>query len=82
MSQPFLGTIQLFAFDYAPKGWALCNGQLLSINNNAALFSLIGTKYGGDGRTTFALPDLRGRTPISVAEANIGQIGGEEMHTL
>ncbi|MET0707145.1 MAG: tail fiber protein [Tardiphaga sp.] len=82
MSQPFLGTIQLFAFDYAPKGWALCNGQLLAINTNQALFSLLGTRYGGDGVRTFALPDLRGRTPISVLPTNIGQIGGEEMHTL
>ena len=82
MSDPFVGTIQLFAFNYAPKGWALCNGQLLAINTNQALFSLLGTRYGGDGRTNFALPDLRGRTPMGVAVANLGQIGGEEMHTL
>ncbi len=82
MSEPFIGTIQLFAFDYAPKGWALCNGQLLAINTNQALFSVLGTMYGGDGIRTFALPDLRSRTPIGVPLANVGQVGGQEMHTL
>lgn len=62
--QPYLGEIKLVAHNYAPKGWALCNGQLLPINQNQALFSLLGTNYGGDGRTTFALPDLRGRVPV------------------
>jgi len=63
MSEPFLGEIRAFSFNFPPKGWALCNGVLLPINQNQALFALIGTYYGGDGRTTFALPDLRGRTP-------------------
>ena len=65
MSDPFLGEIRLFPYTFAPRGWALCNGQVLSIAQNTALFSLIGTIYGGDGRTTFALPDLRGRVPVS-----------------
>ena len=64
MSEPFLGQIILVAFNYAPPGWAVCSGQLLSIAQNTALFSLLGTTYGGDGQTTFALPDLRGRAPI------------------
>jgi microcystin-dependent protein len=64
MSDPFLGQISITAFAFAPKGWALCNGQLLSINQNQALFSLLGTQYGGDGRVTFALPDLRGRAAV------------------
>ena len=65
MSTPFLAQIELFSFNFAPKGWALCNGQLLPINQNQALFSLLGTTYGGDGRVNFALPDLRSRVPIS-----------------
>ena len=64
MVQPFLGQIQLFAGSYAPAGWALCNRQLMSINQNQALFPLLGTTYGGDGRSTFALPNLQGRTPF------------------
>ena len=64
MSKPFLGQITLFPYNFAPFGWALCQGQLLSIAQNTALFSLLGTQFGGDGRTTFALPDLRGRVPI------------------
>ena len=66
MAEPFLSEIRIMSFDFAPKGWALCNGQLLPINQNQALFSLLGTTFGGDGRVNFALPDLRGRTPIHV----------------
>ena len=65
MTDPFIGEIRLFPYTFAPRGWALCNGQVLSIAQNTALFSLIGTIYGGDGRTTFALPDLRGRVAVS-----------------
>ena len=68
MSEPFLGEIRNFGFNFAPQGWAQCQGQLLSISQNSALFSLLGTMYGGDGRTTFGLPDLRGRTAISVGQ--------------
>src|SRR5262245_56865573 len=64
MSDPYLGQIEIFAFPFPPKGWALCNGQLLSISDHQDLFSILGTTYGGDGRITFALPDLRARTPI------------------
>lgn len=87
-SAPYLGQILIVSFEFAPKGWAMCNGQLLAINQNQALFSLIGTYYGGDGRTNFALPDLRGRAPIhqgSLAGGSdyvIGEIGGEETVTL
>jgi microcystin-dependent protein len=70
MSTPFMGQIELFSFNFAPKGWAQCNGQLLPINQNQALFSLLGTMYGGDGQTTFALPDLRGRVPLSMGSEN------------
>lgn len=69
MSEPFLGQISITAFGFAPRGWALCNGQLLPINQNQALFSLLGTQYGGDGRVTFALPDLRSRVPIHASAA-------------
>ncbi len=88
MSEPFVGEIRMFGFGFAPQGWALCNGQLLPINQNQALFSLLGTTYGGDGRTTFALPDMRSRVPVcqgqgpglsSYAE---GQAGGAETMTL
>ena len=73
----------MMSFQFAPKGWALCNGQLLPINQNQALFSLLGTTFGGDGRVNFALPDLRGRTPIHVGEGHIlGEKGGEQAHTL
>ena len=65
MAEPFLSEIRIMSFDFAPKGWALCNGQFLPINQNQALFSLLGTTFGGDGRVNFALPDLRGRTPDS-----------------
>ena len=68
MSDPFLGQIEIFAFRFAPKGWALCNGQLMSIAQNPQLFQLLGTTYGGDGRINFALPDLQSRTPIGQTE--------------
>ena len=64
MSEPFLGEIRIFGCTFAPRGWAFCNGQLLSIAQNTALFSILGTTYGGNGQTTFALPDIQGRTPI------------------
>lgn len=83
MSTPFMGELKLISFGFAPKGWALCNGQQLPINQNQALFSLLGTMYGGNGQTTFALPDLRGRTPIHVgAGFTQGQAGGQEAHTI
>jgi microcystin-dependent protein len=83
MSTPFIGQLSLFAFGYSPNGWAACQGQLLPIAQNQPLFSLLGTTYGGDGRTTFGLPDLRGRTAVSVGSGIVlGQSGGEETHTL
>lgn len=88
MSEPFLGQIQDFGFNFAPRGWAQCNGQLMSIAQNTALFSLLGTTYGGDGRVTFGLPDLRGRTPIhfglrpGLAPYDMGEMGGSETVTL
>jgi len=83
MAEPFLGEIRLMSFAFAPKGWALCNGQLLPINQNQALFALLGTAYGGDGRVTFALPDLRARTPIHVGNGHmIGERAGEQTHAL
>ena len=83
MSEPFLGELKLMAFNFAPKGWALCNGQFMTINQNQALFSLLGTMYGGNGQTTFALPNLRGRVPMHVgAGFNQGQSGGQDAHTL
>jgi microcystin-dependent protein len=88
MSDPFLGSLMLVSFDYAPKGWALCNGQLMALAQNQALFSLLGTTFGGNGQTTFALPDLRGRYPISSGQGpglstyNLGQPGGSETITL
>lgn len=83
MAEPFLSEIRLMSFQFAPKGWALCNGQLLPINQNQALFSLLGTTFGGDGRVNFALPDLRGRTPIHVGSGHtLGERGGEQAHTL
>jgi microcystin-dependent protein len=81
---PFLGEIRLVAFDFAPKGWAACDGRLLPINQNQALFALLGTQYGGDGKTTFALPDLRGRVPVGAGQGAglsnypIGSTGGDE----
>ena len=83
MAEPFLSEIRIMSFAFAPKGWALCNGQLLPINQNQALFSLLGTTFGGDGRVNFALPDLRGRTPIHVGSGHtLGEKGGEQAHTL
>src|SRR5213082_924975 len=83
MSEPFLSEIRIFSFGFAPKGWALCNGQLLPINQNQALFSLLGTTYGGDGRLNFGLPDLQGRVPIHVGNGHtLGERGGEQGHTL
>lgn len=79
MSNPFLGELKLTAFGFPPKGWAFCNGQLLPINQNQALFSLLGTTYGGNGQTTFALPDLRGRTPVHAgADVSLGERAGAE----
>ena len=83
MGEPFLSEIRIFSFIFAPKGWTLCNGQLLPINQNQALFSLLGTTYGGDGRVTFALPDLRGRVPIHMGSGHtLGEHAGELGHTL
>jgi microcystin-dependent protein len=80
---PFLGQIEILSFNYPPRGWALCNGQLLPINQNQALFSLLGTTFGGDGRVNFALPDLRGKTPIHVGSGHtLGETGGEQAHNL
>ncbi len=83
MAEPFLSEIRLMSFGFAPKGWALCNGQLLPINQNQALFALLGTTYGGDGRSNFALPDLQGRAPIHVGSGHtLGERGGEQAHTV
>ncbi len=88
MSEPFLAEVRIVGFNFAPRGWAFCDGQILPINQNQSLYSLLGTTYGGDGRTSFALPDLRGRTPIHLGASNggadhlLGQKGGEEGHTL
>jgi microcystin-dependent protein len=83
MGTPFLSEIKIVGFNYPPKGWAECNGQFLPINQNQALFSLLGTMYGGNGQTTFALPDFRGRVPIHVGAGFIqGQAGGQEFHTV
>src|SRR4029079_12727716 len=83
MAEPFLSEIRIMSFVFPPKGWALCNGQLLPINQNQGLFSLLGTTFGGDGRVNFALPDLRGRVPIHVGSAHtLGERGGEQAHTL
>lgn len=83
MSTPFLSQIEIFSFNFAPKGWALCNGQLLPINQNQALFSLLGTTYGGDGRVNFGLPDLRSRTPVTWGQTYVlGERGGEENVTI
>ena len=86
--EPFIGEIMLFAGNFAPRNWALCNGQILSIAQNTALFSILGTTYGGNGQTTFALPDLRGRVPIHAGQGpgltnrTLGENGGEEAHVL
>ena len=83
MAEPFLSEIRIVSFVFAPKGWALCNGQLLPINQNQALFSLLGTTFGGDGRVNFALPDFRGRIPIHVGGSHtLGERGGAQAHTL
>lgn len=88
MSEPFLAEVRMVGFNFAPRGWAFCDGQILPINQNQSLYSLLGTTYGGDGRTSFALPDLRGRVPIHTGRSNgggehrLGQKSGEETHTL
>jgi microcystin-dependent protein len=83
MAEPFLSEIRIFSFGFAPKGWALCNGQLLPINQNQALFSLLGTTFGGDGRVNFGLPNLQGNTPIHVGGGHVlGERAGEQAHTL
>jgi len=83
MAEPFLAEIRIVSFNFAPKGWALCNGQLLPINQNQALFSLLGTTYGGDGRVNFALPNLQGRTPIHSGSGHtLGENAGAQAHTL
>ncbi|MFC1997299.1 phage tail protein [Chloroflexota bacterium] len=88
MSEPFLAEIRIVGFNFAPRGWAFCDGQILPINQNQSLYSLLGTTYGGDGRTSFALPDLRGRVPIHVGRYNggdfhqLGSKSGEETHTI
>ncbi len=88
MSEPFVGEIRMFAGNFAPRGWALCDGQLLAVSQNDALFSLFGTIYGGDGRTTFGLPDLRGRIPLhqgqgaGLSARRLGSKGGEEKVTV
>src|SRR3954462_4238836 len=83
MAEPFLSEIRICSFNFAPKGWAMCNGQFLPINQNQALFSLLGTTYGGNGQTTFALPDLRGCVPIHFDGGfSIGEKGGQTAHTL
>jgi microcystin-dependent protein len=83
MSEPFLSEIRIMSFNFVPKGWALCNGQLLPINQNQALFALLGTTYGGDGQVNFALPDLRGRVPMHVGSGHtLGERAGQEAHTL
>jgi microcystin-dependent protein len=83
MAEPFLGEVKIISWNFPPKGWTFCNGQLLPINQNQALFSILGTTYGGDGRTTFALPNLQGRTPVHVGDGiSLGERGGETAHTL
>jgi microcystin-dependent protein len=87
VSEPFLAEIRIFGFNFPPRGWALCDGQILPINQNQSLYALLGTTYGGDGRTSFALPDLRGRVPIHTGTSNganhpLGSKSGEETHTL
>jgi microcystin-dependent protein len=83
MSEPFMGEIKIISWNFPPKGWTFCNGQLLPINQNQALFSIMGTTYGGDGRQTFGLPNLQGRMPVHVGNGiTLGQSGGETTHTL
>src|ERR1044071_3187185 len=88
MADPFVAEIRIFPFNFAPKGWAFCDGQLMPISQNTALFSLLGTTYGGDGKSTFALPDMEGNTPMMWGQGSglslydLGQMGGEEFVTL
>ncbi len=83
MSEPFLAEVRMVGFNFAPRGWAFCDGQILPINQNGSLYSLLGTTFGGDGRTSFALPDLRGRTPMHFdGNYRMGSRGGYETHTL
>jgi microcystin-dependent protein len=83
MSEPFLAEVKMFGFNFAPQGWAFCDGQILPINQNQSLYSLLGTTYGGDGRTSFGLPDLRSRTPIHAGQGHtLGQKSGTETVTL
>jgi microcystin-dependent protein len=83
MSEPFLSEIKIVSFNFPPKGWTFCNGQLLPINQNQALFALLGTTYGGNGQTNFALPNLQGRAPLHFGQSfNLGQGGGQEAHTV
>ncbi len=83
MGTPYLAEIRIVSFGFAPKGWALCNGQLLAINQNQALFSILGTTYGGNGVSTFGLPNLQGRVPLHFGGGfTLGQIDGEGAHTL
>jgi microcystin-dependent protein len=83
MAEPFLSEIRIMSFGFPPKGWALCDGQLLPINQNQGLFSLLGTTYGGDGRVNFGLPNLQGRAPIHMGSGHtLGEKGGEQAHTL
>src|ERR687884_1393789 len=83
MAEPFLSEIRMFSFGFPPKAWAQCDGQVLPINQNQGLFSLLGTTYGGDGRVNFALPNLQGRVPIHMGSGHtLGERGGEQAHTL
>src|SRR4051812_41399970 len=83
MAEPFMGELRIMAFNFPPKGWALANGQLMPIAQNQALYSLFGTTYGGDGRVTFGLPNLQGRTPIHMGQGFVqGERGGETAHTI
>ena len=83
MSEPYLGEVRIFAFNFVPKGWLMCNGQQLPINQNQAIFSILGTTYGGNGTTTFNLPDLRGRVPLHMGNGFVeGQISGSQAVTL
>ncbi len=83
MSEPYIGEIKIVSFDFAPRGYAQCDGQILPINQNQALFSILGTTFGGNGQTTYALPDLRTKVPIYVGNGiNLGNSGGEQAHTL
>jgi microcystin-dependent protein len=83
MAEPFLSEIRIFSFDFPPKGWAFCNGQTLPINQNQALFALLGTRFGGNGQTNFALPNQQGKVPVHVGPGfQLGQAGGEDAHTV